>query len=93
MTIWGPDENRTVEAIAALLEIFPRLNGEDDETLAQRLAQWGVLQGPSVRWEAVIYATRVMVAAHKPGVLFTSLAEIGLRSLHEFNDARWGGMD
>lgn len=93
MTVWGPDENRAVEAIAALIEIFPRLPGEDDEAFANRLTRWGVLQGPNVRWDAVLNATQSMIASFTPGMHFALLAEIGLKALHEFNLSRWGGMD
>jgi len=82
---FGPDENRAVEAIAALLEIFPRLPGEDDDGLAFRMADWGLLQGPNIRWDALQYAARTMVSALSPGMHYVSLAEIGMRALNEYN--------
>jgi hypothetical protein len=93
MTIWGPDENRTVEAIAAILEVFPRLPGEGDAALADRLAQWGILQGPNVRRDAVLHATQAMIAKLGPGVHFGRLAEIGMHALGKYNESRFGGMD
>ena len=92
MTIWGPDENRAIEAVAALLEIFPRLPGETDEELAQRMSAWAIQQGPNVRGEAVYCAVRAMIAALPHGYMFVQLAELGLNALHEYNESRWGGM-
>ncbi len=92
MTVWGPDENRVVEAVAALLEIFPRHDGETDQALAKRMAAWGIQQGPNVRWEAIIYAISCMILALPQRLMYTQLAEIGLDALYEFNQSRWGGM-
>lgn len=92
MTIWGPDENRAVEAVAALLEIFPRMPGETDDELAIRMSNWAIQQGPNVRIEAVYFAVTRMIAAQPSGFMFMQLAEIGLNALHEYNENRWGGM-
>jgi len=92
MTIWGPDENRAIEAVAALLEIFPRIPGETDADLAQRMAQWAMQQGPNVRADAVHYAVSAMVAALPRKLMFMQLADIGMNALHEYNENRWGGM-
>ena len=92
MTIWGPDENRAVEAVAALLEIFPREPGETDEELAVRMGNWALQQGPNVRWEAMIFAIAAMIQALPNGFMFAALSDIGLNALHEYNSSRWGGM-
>lgn len=76
-----------------MLEVFPRLPGEDDDALAQRMAEWGVHQGPNVRWEAVLYATQVMIASFRAEMHFAQLAEIGLHALYTYNESRQGGMD
>ncbi len=93
MTVWGPDENRAIEAVAALLEIFPREPGETDDQLAHRMADWAIQQGPNVRREAVLEAIAAMIAAMPQGHLFNDLADIGLDALRQYNESRWGGMD
>jgi hypothetical protein len=92
VTIWGPDENRVVEAIAALLDLFPRYPGEDDAALSERMARWAIQQGSNVRWEAVVYASGEMIVARGSGLHFPELGDVGLRALHTFNEMRWGGM-
>lgn len=92
MTVWGPDENRAIEAVAALLEIFPREPGETDQELAVRMGKWAVQQGPNVRWEAMIIAITAMIKHLPDGYMFSGLTEIGLNALYEYNSNRWGGM-
>lgn len=93
MTLWeyyGSDEHRAAEAIAALLDLNPFDFDEDAESLAQRMAAWGTLQGPNVRWEAMWYVTHAMIEAQAEGVKFPLLAEVGMDALHEYNWLVWG---
>lgn len=91
MTPFGPDEQRAIEAIAALLDLFPREPDEDDEMLAQRMASWGIQQGPHVRLKAILYATRAMVTMLPYGHHFGELSEVGMAALHEYNRAQEPG--
>jgi hypothetical protein len=92
-SVFGPDEQRTIEAIAALLELMPRNPAEGDDVLAERMTAWGTMQGPEVRWDAIMHATLVMIEAQKgASIHFADLAVIGLTALHHYNEDRWGGM-
>lgn len=90
---FGSDEQRAVEGIAALLDLYPREDGEDDEGLAWRMANWALLQGPSVRWDAMLHASRVMINAKQSGAHFSQLSEMGSDALYEYNRVYGGGWD
>jgi hypothetical protein len=85
MSTFAPDEHRAIEAISALLDLFPREAEEDDEMLAQRMATWGIQQGPNVRWGAILYATRAMITRLPYRHHFGDLALVGMEALQRFN--------
>jgi hypothetical protein len=88
-TTLGTDEHRAIEAIAALLDLFPREPGEEDDSLIYRMASWGIQQGPDVRWEAIIYSTRAMVNMLPYGHHFGELSVVGLAALERYNQLGW----
>lgn len=77
--------------MAALLELNPRDPREDDESLAWRMADWALLQGPSVRWDAMLQAARAMIDVQNEGRGFIYMSEIGLEVLKEYNLYYGGG--
>ena len=87
---FGSDERRAVEGIAALLELNPRDPEIDDETFAWDMADWALLQGPTVRWDAMVQSARMMIAAQQEGKDFMVISEIGIAALQEYN-RMWGG--
>jgi hypothetical protein len=84
-TVFGPDESRAVEGISALLDLRPRDPGEDDSALARRMADWGLEQGPEVRWAAIAFSALSMIKAQAQGVRYPQLASVGLDALEEYN--------
>ena len=82
---YGSDEERAVEGIAALLDLNPPDPGEEHDSVARRMADWGILQGPKVRWEAVWYVAHALLQARADGVRFPQLARVGMRALREYN--------
>jgi hypothetical protein len=82
---YGPDEHRAVEGIAALLDLNPPNPGEDDESVAWCMADWALLQGPAVRWDAMLYCARAMIDAQHEGMRYVQMAEVGLEALYEYN--------
>ncbi|MBN1428456.1 MAG: hypothetical protein JXB07_08725 [Anaerolineae bacterium] len=85
MSTFAPDEHRAIEAISALLDLFPRETDEDDETLAQRMATWGIQQGPDVRRGAIVYATRAMITGLRYPHHFGELTIVGMEALQRYN--------
>jgi hypothetical protein len=88
--VFGPDESRAVEGISALLDLMPRHPGEDDSALARRLADWGLEQGPEVRWAAIVFSALSMIKAQGRGIRYPQLASIGLDALEEYNQSLRG---
>ncbi len=90
---FGSDEHRALEGIAALLYLNPRDPKEDDESLSWRMADWALLQGPAVRWDAMLHAVRAMVKAQQErnGLGFTQLSQAGVTALGEYNRLYGGG--
>jgi hypothetical protein len=85
--VFGPDEHRAVEGIAALIDLMGRLPGEGDGDLARRMADWGIQQGPEVRWSAMANCALVMVRSQAQGIHYPHLAQVGLDALHAYNDS------
>lgn len=83
---FGSDEHRAIEGIAALLDLMPRIPGESDDALAQRMAAWAMEQGPNIRWDAILYATYAMIDQLDQKLGFMRLSEVGLRALSDYNE-------
>ena len=66
-----------MEGISALLDLMPRHPGEDNSALARRLADWGLEQGPDVRWAAIVFSALSTIKAQGRGVRYPQLASIG----------------
>ena len=88
--IFGPDEHRAVEGIAALIDLMGRRPGETDNDLARRMADWGMQQGPEVRWSAMAFVSMMMIKDMNQGVHYPQLAQKGLDALQEYNQSLRG---
>ncbi|NDJ51777.1 MAG: hypothetical protein GYB68_01680 [Chloroflexi bacterium] len=88
---FGTDEKRAIEGIAALLDITPRMPGETVDQIAERMAEWGLQQGPEVDRNALIHATKAMLIAQDEGTSgYAGLTRAGVLALAEFHKAQKG---
>jgi hypothetical protein len=89
MDVFGPDELRVIEAVAALLVLMPPGPEETSESYAERMANWSILQGPTVRWEAMWTVIYEMYTAYMHGAPRDQLYQIGAKALQAYDNGAW----